>query len=272
MKINIAIKKRPDNQEVRALATLSISAPYAPIMLIAISPLVGSFLALLADRLPRGEDTIVKRSYCRDCETALGSSDLIPLFSFIFSGGKCRHCKSKIPWHLPFTEFGAVLIALFAVWNVTPDILMVLNAVFMWIMLALFITDARFFRLPNILTAGAFLIAIAIIYFDPNRDLIAHLITGAIASATFWGIRYGYQKLRGVQGLGLGDVKLIASIGIASGPLGLPTVVLIAALLAIAYAVVRAIATGQPINGKIALPFGSFLCLAITIFWVIVGF
>jgi leader peptidase (prepilin peptidase)/N-methyltransferase len=241
-------------------------------MLVAISPLVGSFFALLADRLPRGEDVIVKRSHCRDCETSLGANDLIPLFSFIFSGGKCRHCTAKIPWHLPFTEFGAVLIALFAVWNVTPDILMVLNAIFMWIMLALFIADARFFRLPDLLTAGALCIAISIIYVDPERQLIAHLATGAIASAAFWGVRYGYQKIRGVQGLGLGDIKLIASLGVVSGPFGLPTVVLVAALLAITYAILRGIMTGQSVNGKIALPFGSFLCLSLLIFWALVGF
>jgi leader peptidase (prepilin peptidase)/N-methyltransferase len=254
------------------LATLSISIPHAQIALIALSPLMGSFLALLADRLPRGEDVNVKRSYCRDCETSLGPADLVPLLSFIFSGGKCRHCKCQIPCHLPFTEFGAILIALFAVGNVTPDNLMVLQTIFMWTMLALFITDARFFRLPDLLTAAAFFLAIAIIYFTPERELIFHLITGVIASATFWLIRYGYQKARGTQGLGMGDIKLIASIGLISGPFGLPTIVLVATLLAIAYAVLRGIITGQPTNGKVALPFGSFLCLSTTIFWMTIGF
>jgi leader peptidase (prepilin peptidase)/N-methyltransferase len=254
------------------LATLSISLPFTQIALVALSPLVGSFLALLADRLPRGEDVIVKRSYCRDCEIALGPSDLIPLLSFIFSVGKCRHCKSKIPWHLPFAEFGAVLIALFAVWNVTPDPMLIAQTVFMWIMLALFIADARFFRLPDALTAGALSVAIIIIYTHPERHLIAHLITGATASGVFWLIRYGYQKTRGIQGLGMGDVKLITGIGVVSGPLGLPTVILIASLLAIAFAILRGIITGQPINGKIALPFGSFLCLSTAIFWLTTGF
>jgi leader peptidase (prepilin peptidase)/N-methyltransferase len=254
------------------LATLSISLPFTQIALVAISPLVGSFLALLADRLPRGEDVIVKRSYCRDCETPLGPADLIPLLSFIFSVGKCRHCKSKIPWHLPFAEFGAILIALFAVWNTTPDPMLIAQTVFMWIMLALFIADARFFRLPDILTVAALGLAIIIIYSNPERNLIAHLITGAIASGVFWLIRYGYQKSRGVQGLGMGDVKLIASIGVVSGPLGLPSLILIASLLAIAFAILRSTITGQPINGKIALPFGSFLCLSVAVFWLAWGF
>jgi leader peptidase (prepilin peptidase)/N-methyltransferase len=272
IRINIAIKKRADNQEVHPLLTLSNSPPHAIVMLIALSPLIGSFMALLADRLPRGEDVSVKRSYCRVCETSLGVADLVPLFSYIFSRGKCRHCAAKIPWHLPVTEFGAVIIALIAVWTTTTDLMMILQAIFMWLLLGLFVADIRFFRLPDLLNFAALSVAILVIFYNPDRDLGAHLITGIVASATFWLIRVGYQHIRGEQGLGLGDVKLVAGLGVITGPIGLPIVILNAALLAIAYAFIRSLITKQSLSGKIALPFGSFLCLSAAVFWIIVGF
>ncbi|HSG56764.1 MAG TPA: prepilin peptidase, partial [Paracoccaceae bacterium] len=124
-------------------------------LLIAGSPAVGSFLNVLIDRLPRGQSIVSPRSACRSCGHVLGARDLIPILSYLFVRGHCRHCGAAIPpWHL-YVEIAAIFAAVFAVLGsppLAPVAGIALAAAFLWLLLALLGTDLLWFRLPDVLT------------------------------------------------------------------------------------------------------------------------
>jgi leader peptidase (prepilin peptidase)/N-methyltransferase len=238
------------------------------VLLILISPAVGSFLGVLVDRLPQREDVLVTPSACRSCAHRLHLRDLIPLLSYLAQRGRCRHCAAPIPRILPLIETASLLIALCVVALAQSDLQMLLGALFLWLLLALGATDATCFRLPDPLTIALGVVGLALAVEDPNRTLWGAALAALIASGVFWGVRIGYAHLRGREGLGFGDVKLMAGIGAGCGLAQIPLVVLIAALGALAFAAGVALIRKRALSATTALPFGSFLCLSAGLIWL----
>jgi len=246
-----------------------------------LSPAVGSFLAVLVDRLARGESVIWPGSHCRSCEARLGARDLLPLLSFALSRGRCRHCGAAIPpWHL-YMELAALGLALLALALGGSGGTVALTALILWGLLALAVCDLLWFRLPNVLTAGLALLALtwaagvqASLIPAPAHPLLPHtlgegLLGGGLGAALFWGIRIAYHKLRQRVGLGLGDVKLMAGLGALTGVWLLPHLMLLAALLALSGAVIGALRSGRALKASRALPFGTALCTATALIWLL---
>lgn len=251
------------------------------LLLVLISPAVGSFLALLVDRLPRGESVITPRSHCRSCDTRLRACDLVPLLSFAFSRGRCRHCGATIPpWHL-YMELAALGLAGLALALGGTVGAIALTALVLWGLLALALCDLLWFRLPDGLTATLVLLALiwaaavqAALIPPPAHPLLPQnmsdaLIGGAFGAALFWILRISYQFLRQRAGLGLGDVKLMAALGALSGVWLLPHLLLLAALLALTGAVIGARCQRRALKTTRALPFGTALCAASALIWLL---
>lgn len=237
------------------------------ILLVLLSPAVGSFLAVLYTRLPQGRDVISARSSCQYCNATLQARDLIPLLSYLFLRGKCRHCTAEIPAMLPLLEVGALAIALLVVWRTPSDSTALLGVAYLWCLLVLGVIDLHYFRLPDLLTATLFVIGMGLAWVDPTRTLLSACLAAFAGAVAFLAIRLGYQALRHREGLGLGDVKLMMGLGAGLGLFNLPLVVLAAALMALLWALFLAGFKGVPLQGKTALPFGSFLCLAGAVIW-----
>ncbi len=232
------------------------------ILLLLLAPAVGSFLGVLALRLPAGQDVVRQASACDHCRQVLSWRDLVPLLSWLALGGKCRHCATPIPVVLPLLEAGAVFLALLAIWRMPSDVQALTGAGFLWCLLVLFVIDLTHFRLPDVLTGTVFVLGCLLAVLDPWRGLNSALI-GAIAGAgSFWLIRIAYARLRGREGLGMGDVKLMAGLGAGLGAQALPLLVLLAALGALVWAGAQALRQNTSLQARTALPFGSFLCLA----------
>ena len=210
-----------------------------------LSPAVGSFLAVLADRLARGESVIWPGSHCRSCATRLAVRDLLPLLSFALTRGRCRHCGAAIPpWHL-YMELAALGLALMALALGGSGVEIALTVLILWLLLALAVWDLLWFRLPNALTAALALMALAwaiggqaALIPPPPHPLLPHtlgeaLLGGGLGAALFWVLRIAYRRLRQRAGPGLGDVKLMAGLGALTGVWLLPHLMLLAALLAL---------------------------------------
>jgi leader peptidase (prepilin peptidase) / N-methyltransferase len=230
------------------------------------APFIGSFLGVLVTRLPQGRGVLGGRSACDRCGHVLDPLDLIPIASWLALRGRCRHCGERISSLSTVIEIGSVLVALWAA-TVNDGAALWLGCVLGWILLALAAIDLRDGILPDVLTLPLLAIGLAANYFLAPWDIIDCVI-GAIAGfVVFALIRWLYQRLRGREGLGLGDAKLLAASGAWVSWNGLPSIVLVAALLGLIAALVMS-ARGECVALDRRLPFGPALCLGTWLVWL----
>lgn len=233
------------------------------ILLVLVAPVVGSFLGVVIDRLPRGQSVVWPGSACRACGTRLRPCDLVPVLSFVRTRGRCRHCGAAVPPWLLYTELAATGAALLAVALAATPLAAGLIALGLWLLWTLALCDLLHFRLPDPLTLA--LALLALVWAALFGDVGSALIGGLIGAGSFLALRIGYRALRGREGLGLGDVKLMFGLGALSGPLDLPLLVLVSALLALA---VAAVSQGGWRAGR-ALPFGAALAAGGAAVWLV---
>jgi len=180
---------------------------------------MGSAVTAIAWRVPRELSWVHGRSACPACGTALGLADLVPLFSFLFARGHCRHCHAPISWRYPLTESlcGVWAVLLFAqlglVWACLP------LALWGFLLVALLWIDFDFKLLPDVLTFPGVLLGLAasllLFGFGPGaRHALLGLLTG---SGILWLLAWAWVVFRRIEGMGGGDVKLAAMFGVVLG-------------------------------------------------------
>ena len=243
------------------------------ILLILAGPAVGSFAALLADRLPRGEPVLMARSRCRSCGAKLSALQMIPLVSYPVLRGRCASCGASIPAHLWHAELLGLVLAIGAVFTADTALEAFLGAALLWCLLALALADLKHFRLPDQLTGSLLITALvlAIIRDDGemfHRQLGMAVLGAALGFGVFWLIRLAYQWRMGREGLGLGDVKLMAGIGAAVGPIAIPHVTLLAGVSALLLVLLRNWRTGRKIRRTARVPFGAALSVSAALVWL----
>lgn len=247
---------------------MELSDPTTLVILLA-GPVAGSFLGLAADRLPRGESIVHPRSHCRGCGRSLGVRDLVPIASFALSKGRCRSCGAAIPAWFLYLEIACAGLGLIAALLAPTPALAWAGAAFLWLLPALAAADLTRFRLPDLLTGGLFSAALAIALLGGGPPLSLALWGALLGAGSFLLLRIGYRWLRGREGLGLGDVKLMAGLGAALGPEQLPVMVLLATLTSLATALIHAArGGGSPLDPTRALPFGAALAAATGAIWI----
>ena len=239
-------------------------APIAFLLLAA--PCAGSFLGLVADRLPRGGSVVMGRSRCDACLRPLAARDLVPVVGWALNRGRCRNCGARVSALYPLLELGALLAALWSV-LVLPGWLAFAGALFGWLLLALALIDARAGILPDRLTLPLLAAGLAVAgIFYPER-LPEQLLGAGLGFALLWGAGRVYRRLRGRDGLGEGDAVFLAAIGAWVGWQGLASVVLLAAAAGLAFALLRGARRGG-LSGSEALAFGPFLALGAWLVWL----
>lgn len=237
--------------------------------MLAAAPFVGSFLATVAFRLPRGQPVALGRSRCPACGTALGPVDLLPLFGWVLRRGHCNSCRAPIDPAYPLVEVAALVLAAWAAMAGLPGWQPVVVCALGWTLLTLAAIDRRHYLLPDALTLPLVPAGLLVAGLLPVWPVgLGDAAIGAVAGlAAIWGVGWLYRRLRGRDGIGLGDAKLLAAAGAWVGWQGLASVVLIAALAGIATALVAAICRGERLDPTARLPFGVFLALGT---WLVV--
>ena len=241
---------------------------FTKVFVVLIGPFVGSFLGVLMDRLARCQDVVRAPSACRTCGVRLGVRDLVPVLSFAINRGRCRTCHAPIPPILLYSELlgaGAAVLAVIAGYDVAS---VVIYAMFLWVLIALAGSDLMWFRLPDVLTAALAVIAFTLAVLPDGIGFPLAVLGAAVGAGSFAILRIGYRYLRGTDGLGLGDVKLMVGLGAFAGPLNLPVLVLIAATSALAIALVQRVQDRDALRATRLLPFGAALCVAAAVLWV----
>lgn len=228
---------------------------------------VGSFLGVVIRRLPDGRPIAWSRSRCEGCGAALGARDLVPLLSWIAGRGRCRFCGRPLGWFYPAVELAVLSIALIAV-ALDQGRGIWLDCILGWWLLALGWIDARTWLLPDALTLPLVLAGlIEALVFDRGL-LTSRALGAALGYLALRGVAYLYRRLRGRDGLGQGDAKLLAAAGAWVGVAALPQVILLAALAALGAALCARLA-GIRLGAFSALPFGPFLALATWMVWLL---
>lgn len=244
------------------MAPLEVSDWY----LIGASLPIGSFVGLVIERVPEGGRVALGRSRCTRCEARLTARDLVPLVSWLGAGGRCRHCGGPISWFYPAVEIAAVLIAVIAV-GADRGLEAWIDAGLGWWLLALGWIDWRHTILPDVLTLPLIPIGLAIGESLEPENLPDLLLGVAVGFVGLWLLAWIYRRMRGREGLGLGDAKLFAAAGAWVGVGGLPTTMAGAALGGLAAAGAM-MAAGRRLDRHTALPFGPFLAAATWLVWM----
>jgi leader peptidase (prepilin peptidase) / N-methyltransferase len=229
---------------------------------------IGSFLTVVVDRVPKKESIVSPRSRCPHCGAEIRTRDNIPVVSWLLLGGKCRDCRARIPARYPLLEAGTA--ACFAgVAIVYPRVYVtVMLCAFCAVMLAVGVIDLEHKIIPNKITYPAFpAFAVAIVVgWAIGQDLDP--VRGAIGALVYGGA-FLLIAIIAPRGLGMGDVKLTALIGLVMGSLGLgyTGVAAGAAILLGGLGGILALIAGR--GRKSAIPFGPFLTAGalVAVFW-----
>lgn len=245
------------------IARMTAISWLAPILL---APFIGSFLGVLIERLPTGRSVLWARSQCDSCQRTLSVSDLLPVVSYAILGGRCRTCRAPIGASHLWVEVATTLIAICAV-IVAPDINHLWLACGLgWMLLALSWIDVRHFLLLDVLTLPLLLAGLtAQLWLDPSM-LGDAAIGAALGYLIFRGVELLYRMMRGRDGLGQGDAKLLAAAGAWVGWQGLGSVITMAAMLGILVGLTLTWRHGHARDFPI--PFGPCIALALWLVYV----
>ena len=234
------------------------NGPWSIALCAILGAIIGSYLATIALRWPEGRNASTGRSQCDGCDAALRWFELIPILSSIMARGRCRRCAALIA-RLHFgVELGAAILGSVAA-AITPTLGMALIiALLFWQLLLLAVLDHRHLWLPDRLTLVLAASGLALAGLLTDVALLSRIVgmVGGFASLEL--VRRTFLHLRGIEGMGAGDPKLLGAIAAWSGPLALPFILAAAAALGLLIALAK-IAKGTPMT---AFPFGTYLAIA----------
>ena len=220
---------------------------------------IGSFLNVVIHRLPRGESLVSPGSRCPSCGYALRPLDNVPVLSYVALRGRCRACGVRIPPRYPVVELAtaALFVLHYLVFGWTP--LLAVRLLFAAAMVALFAIDLEHQLLPDAITLpGIVLGLLASLFLPPGlRDALIGLLVGG---GVLWLIGEAYYRYSGEEGMGGGDVKMLAMIGAF---LGWELVIVTLVFSSIAGSLIGVLLILTKRGGlKYALPYGTFLAIA----------
>jgi leader peptidase (prepilin peptidase) / N-methyltransferase len=242
---------------------------------------IGSFLNVCIVRIPEHKSIVMPASACPKCGAAIRPYDNIPVVSYLLLRGKCRKCKTKISPMYPLVELltGILFFACYRVFGLTPEAAK--WAAFSALMVVLVFTDLRERVLPDMVNYTGFGIGLGISFFTQPTDgtalwLSNHvfafpppapvlsfadaLLGAAVGSGLLWLVSEAYFRLRGREGMGLGDVKMMLMAGAFLGTKRTLLTILAGSLLGSLLGLVFILARRKESNYE--LPFGSFLGMA----------
>ncbi len=249
---------------------------------------VGSFLNVCIHRLPRGESIVRPGSHCRHCQRAIAAYDNIPLLSYLLLRGRCRYCRASISPLYPAVELltGLIFLHIYLRFDFSPPALKA--ALLASALVVLIFTDLRDRLLPDVITLPGIAVGFLFALWLPLQDgtaalllrrladwepsplvlsLLEALLGGLVGAGLLFGLGELWYRLRKVEAMGLGDVKLMAMVGLF---FGLKLTVLTLLLGSLAGSLAGGVYILLARKGtQYELPLGTFLGLAalIALFW-----
>jgi leader peptidase (prepilin peptidase)/N-methyltransferase len=244
-----------------------MSGTVSRIAAVLVAPFIGSFLGVLILRLPEGRPVAIGRSACDHCGRRLRPRDLVPFLSYLLSRGRCRYCGESIGLFPVAVEAAAAGVAGWAATATTGGLDVWLACLLGWTLLTAAWIDLRTMILPDVLTLPLLLAGLVVTAAISPDALADHALAAALGYLVLFGTARAYRRLRGRDGLGLGDAKLLAALGAWLGLNSLPIVLVLASCTGLG-AAGAAMLLGKRVNAATAIPFGPCLALAGWVAWL----
>lgn len=250
---------------------------FALAVLFVVGLLFGSFANVVIWRFPRGESLSFPGSHCPSCDAPIGWRDNIPVVSWLLLRGRCRACDEPISGRYPLVELlsGFLWLLAWTIFGLSAQVIVAIAFFYLLLILAFIDLDTR--RLPNTIVGLTFAIGAAAavaaqltsVRLVPlvapsgsgwlSQPLVAAVVGAAVGSGIAMGIAALYAAIRRTQGFGMGDVKLLAAMGLYLGPYVLMAL-FVGSLFGAIYGLADAARENERIN-RHAFPFGPFLAL-----------
>lgn len=233
-----------------------------PLLLIAaflLGACLGSFFNVLIYRLPREESIVRPASRCPACGRPVRAWENVPIVSFLLLRGKCAGCGSGISWRYPVVEAASGVGFLLIAWADGPGFVLLRDLVFFSLLIPIVFIDIDHRIIPDELSLGG-LAAGILLSFLPGGDWKGALVGMALGGGILFVTAAVYHKVTGIEGLGGGDIKLLAMIGAFLGWRGALFTIFFGSLLGVAGGLV-AMRKGDE-GLKTAIPYGPYLCVA----------
>jgi leader peptidase (prepilin peptidase)/N-methyltransferase len=240
--------------------------PLASIYLFSVGLVLGSFLNVCIVRLPLGQSVVRPASRCPSCRNPIRWYHNVPVVSWLWLRGRCASCAARISPRYPFIELmsGAFVLAMWLAFGATPAF--PVAAVFALALVALFFTDLDHQLLPDAITLTGVVAGLALAWFNPFLTgygwarVWASFSGAALGSGLLWGIGAVYGRLRGVEAMGMGDVKMMGMVGAFTGPFGVLFTIFGASAVGAVVGLLLIPLKGRSLQDT--LPFGCFLAPA----------
>lgn len=262
---------------------LLLAPPINYILAGILGAIIGSFLNVVIHRVPLEESIVFPNSRCPSCGAVIAFYDNIPVLSYLLLGGRCRGCKQHISRRYPAVELATALLFIGVIWHTGVTVALPFDLAFVSALVALIFIDAEHMILPNAITYPGIVFAIvarlAIPYLmgAPHFDDLPWLLEGLfqgwplwaaslggaalgalIGGGSLWLMGWTWEKLRGIEAMGLGDVKMMFMVGAYLGWRLTILTIFIGVFSGSAIGIVVMLAQGRK-DLKIYLPFGIFL-------------
>jgi leader peptidase (prepilin peptidase)/N-methyltransferase len=225
----------------------------------------GSFANVLIYRIPKGESIVLPGSRCQSCGTPVKWYDNIPILSWFILRGKCRSCKASYSIRYALVELTTAVLFL---------VLFLRVGCLSWTLLEYFIftvmavaasgIDLDHMILPDVFTLGGLVLALVGSLLNPERHFLDSLIGFLAGGGFLWSVAYGYYLLRKEEGMGGGDIKLLAWIGALLGWKSIPFIILTASLVGAVFGLLMMLKSKKGL--KLAIPFGPYLVFGAYLF------
>ena len=245
------------------------------ILIFALGLVIGSFLNVCIYRLPQGLSIhSPRRSFCPECRTIIRFYDNIPVLSYLFLRGRCRHCNTEISKVYPLVELMTGILFLFALYRFGPTLVLLHSCLFISLLIPIAWIDARWYIIPNVIilvgliTGATATLLIALTHHNPGY-LIDHLIGAVAGGASMALIAAVGTFLFRKRAMGGGDIKLMVLIGLFLG--GWPHLLTVVMTSAFTGSIIglSLIALGKKSGGGSRIPYGPFLVIGalLDLFW-----
>ena len=239
------------------MESATLSAVVIQIFAFLFGTAVGSFLNVCIYRLPRKESVVFPSSHCPRCDTVIAWYDNIPVFSYLWLLGKCRNCGGKISLQYPIVELINGLLTLFLFRRFGISIAFLTLFVFCSALVTITFIDLEHQIIPDVISLPGIVIGFVASFFIPGHSWQNSLIGILAGGGSLLIVAYGYQFLTGKEGMGGGDIKLLAMMGAFLGWRSVPFIIFSASLVGSVIGIALMLAKGK--DSKLAIPFGPFL-------------